>query len=114
MSSPGPAVSLVFCCESTEDSFGVKRPLGPVWSSGIERAEATGSKLDGGEVREDKGAAFVLRHRVCTSSDTDPTHTSTSDDQDTMSPSTDHRSDDPAQNGVSAAHRGHCYRSMIN
>jgi len=55
-------------------------------------------------VREDKAAAFVLRHRVCTSSDTDPTHTSTSDDQDTMSTSADHRPYDPTQNRVSAAH----------
>lgn len=66
-------------------------------------AATTGSKLDGGEVREDEGAAFVLRHRVCTSSDTtDPTHTSTSDGQDTMSASADHRSDGPAHNRVSA------------
>jgi len=30
MSSTGPEVSLVLCCESTEDCFGLKRPLGPV------------------------------------------------------------------------------------
>ncbi|KAL0196305.1 hypothetical protein M9458_009877, partial [Cirrhinus mrigala] len=55
--------------------------------------------MDGGEVREDEGAAFVLRHRVCTSSDTDPTRTATSDGEDTMSARPDHRSDGPAQNG---------------
>lgn len=57
-------------------------------------------------MREDEGAAFVLRHRVCTSSDTtDPTHTSTSDGQDTMSARADHRSDGPAYNGCLFARR---------
>lgn len=60
------------------------------------------SKLDGGEVKEDEGAAFVLRHRVCSANDREHTHTSTSDSQDAMSPATDHRSDGCAQNGVSA------------
>ncbi len=36
---PGPSVSHVFCCESTEESFGVEHPLCPVWSSVIKKEQ---------------------------------------------------------------------------
>lgn len=39
MSLPGPSASLVFCCKSAEDSFGVERPLGPVWPSGFKKEQ---------------------------------------------------------------------------
>lgn len=61
--------------------------------------ETTGSNLDGGEVKKDEGAAFILRHRVCSSKDTDLTQKSTSDSQDTMSLTKGHRSGCPTQNG---------------
>lgn len=44
---PGPSESYVFCCEFTEESFGVEHPLCPVWSSVIKKEQQEASWTGG-------------------------------------------------------------------
>ncbi|KAL6459639.1 hypothetical protein MHYP_G00313980 [Metynnis hypsauchen] len=95
-----------FSCDSAIKSFKGLRIFSAVFSihhSAAARGsgEAPEDKLDGAEQREGECPAFVLRHRVCSdSSSSSSTHTSTSDNQDAMSPGTTSDTSDSSSVGT--------------